>query len=103
MPSSTSASPVRGSSMSMPRNSRPKASTLSQALGASKLRPLRGVFGSAFQPMTQQASPIGATTANSAGHGATARIAEANVGTVAEEIATEVALMPMARPSCAAG
>src|SRR3984885_15032512 len=82
-----------------PNNSVPKATACSAALMKSNLLPDSGVNGSVRNAMTAPRTPSGTFTANSHGHGATARIAEATVGPNAEAIDPTVAFSPTPRPS----
>ena len=83
----------------MPNSSVPNVTACSTALNASNLMPDNGVEGSARSAMTAPRMPKGTFTANSHGHGATARIADATDGPTADAIEPTVALSPTARPS----
>jgi hypothetical protein len=65
----------------------------------SNVLPDSGVAGSARSAMNAPSTPSGTFTANSHGHGATARIPEATDGPSAEAIEPTVAFSPTPRPS----
>ena len=75
----------------------------SSALAVSKRRFERGECGRLRQPMARARMPMGTLTAKSQGQLATARMALATVGPMAEETATTRALTPMPRPSWLCG
>ena len=88
---------------SMPLSSRPKVSAHSRALGRSNGCGVGSVTGRVEVDNRNATTPSGTAMANSHCQGPSARMAAATVGPSAAEVATTMALSPMARPSASRG